>query len=61
MDKQNNQINLRAVHAALKEGARTPRALGSAIVKNVRLHAAGRSQHDDITLICFGRDADQEG
>jgi len=57
MDKQNNQINLRAVHTALQEGARTPRALGASIVKNVRLHAAGRSQHDDITLVCFGRSA----
>jgi phosphoserine phosphatase RsbU/P len=61
MDKQNRQINLRAVHAALQEGARTPRALGTGIVKHVRLHAAGRSQHDDITLICFGRNAGQEG
>ena len=29
--------------------------LGERLVKAVKQHAAGRSQHDDITLVCFGR------
>jgi serine phosphatase RsbU (regulator of sigma subunit) len=61
MDKKGEPANLRAIHAALREGAHTPRALGGGVVKNVRLHAAGRSQHDDITLVCFGRTAEQGG
>jgi len=57
MDKQNNQIHLKAVYTALQEGVRSPRALVERIVKIVKQHAAGRSQHDDITLVCFGRNA----
>ena len=57
MDKQNNQIHLKAVYTALQEGVRSPRALAERIVKIVKQHAAGRSQHDDITLVCFGRNA----
>jgi sigma-B regulation protein RsbU (phosphoserine phosphatase) len=55
MDKNNNQLQFQAFHAALKEGGLPPQALGDRIVKLVRQHAAGRSQHDDITLVCFGR------
>jgi sigma-B regulation protein RsbU (phosphoserine phosphatase) len=29
---------------------------GEAILAAVREHAAGRSQFDDITLVCFGRE-----
>ena len=45
----------RASYAALKEGKFSPRGLGERIIKAVKQHAAGRSQHDDITLVCFGR------
>ena len=58
MDKQNNQIHLKAVYTALEEGLRSPKALGERIVKIVKQHAAGRSQHDDITVVCFGRNPD---
>jgi sigma-B regulation protein RsbU (phosphoserine phosphatase) len=57
MDKNNNQLQFQAFHQALKDGALSPQALGDKIVKLVRQHAAGRSQHDDITLVCFGRTA----
>ncbi len=57
MDKQNNQLHLKAIYTALQEGARSPKALGERIVKLVQQHAAGRPQHDDITLVCFGRTA----
>jgi serine phosphatase RsbU (regulator of sigma subunit) len=55
MDKQNNQINLKAVEMALREGPLPPRILGERIINFVKQHAQGRSQHDDITLVCFGR------
>jgi serine phosphatase RsbU (regulator of sigma subunit) len=55
MDKNNNQLQFQAFHQALKDGPLPPQALGEKIVKLVRQHAAGRSQHDDITLVCFGR------
>jgi serine phosphatase RsbU (regulator of sigma subunit)/pSer/pThr/pTyr-binding forkhead associated (FHA) protein len=49
-------FGLKGIHAALKgENLRGPRALGERIVKAVKLHAAGRSQADDITLMCVGR------
>jgi sigma-B regulation protein RsbU (phosphoserine phosphatase) len=49
-------FGLKGVHTALKgEGPHTPRGLGERIVKAVKLHAAGRAQADDITLMCVGR------
>jgi serine phosphatase RsbU (regulator of sigma subunit)/pSer/pThr/pTyr-binding forkhead associated (FHA) protein len=32
-----------------------PEALGRAVIEAVGGHAAGRAQHDDIALVCFGR------
>jgi serine phosphatase RsbU (regulator of sigma subunit) len=55
MDRQNNLIHLKAIDGALREGLSGPAAIGERIVKNVKQHAAGRNQNDDITLVCFGR------
>jgi serine phosphatase RsbU (regulator of sigma subunit) len=55
MDTQNNQLQLRAIQGAFKDGPQPPHLLGERVVRAVRQHAAGRSQHDDITLVCFGR------
>ena len=44
---------LMKVLAGAREGVS---ALGEAIAAAVRDHCAGRSQFDDITIICFGRD-----
>jgi serine phosphatase RsbU (regulator of sigma subunit)/pSer/pThr/pTyr-binding forkhead associated (FHA) protein len=55
MDVQNNQLQHRAIHAAFEGGTESPHVLGQRMVKAVKQHAAGRSQHDDITLVCFGR------
>jgi serine phosphatase RsbU (regulator of sigma subunit) len=57
MDKDNNQLQFKAFHTALKDGGLPPQTLGERVVRLVRQHAAGRSQHDDITLVCFGRKA----
>jgi sigma-B regulation protein RsbU (phosphoserine phosphatase) len=55
MDTQNRQIGMEGIHKALQGGPMPPRDLGERIVKLVKQHAAGRSQHDDITLVCLGR------
>jgi serine phosphatase RsbU (regulator of sigma subunit) len=57
MDKEDKQLDLKAVYVALKEGLHSPRALGERIMKIVKQHSAGRSQHDDITIVCLGRTA----
>jgi phosphoserine phosphatase RsbU/P len=57
MNVQNVPFQLKGIHAAVGE-ARTglgPTELGERIIKSVKQHAAGRSQHDDIALVCFGR------
>jgi len=59
MDKQNHQLDLGAINTAVREGLHSPKALGERIAKIVKQHASGRSQHDDITIVCFGRDASQ--
>jgi sigma-B regulation protein RsbU (phosphoserine phosphatase) len=35
--------------------AGSPQMAGARIVKALKQHSAGRSQHDDITLVCLGR------
>jgi serine phosphatase RsbU (regulator of sigma subunit)/pSer/pThr/pTyr-binding forkhead associated (FHA) protein len=51
-----DSFGLKGIPAALKgEGRLTARGLGERIVKAVKLHAAGRAQADDITLMCVGR------
>lgn len=38
-----------------------PHELAQRIIRDVKQHTAGRSQNDDITLVCFGRDGDDAG
>jgi serine phosphatase RsbU (regulator of sigma subunit) len=46
----------KAVDAARANGnPLTPRTIGESLVRAVKDHAAGRSPHDDIALVCFGR------
>jgi serine phosphatase RsbU (regulator of sigma subunit)/pSer/pThr/pTyr-binding forkhead associated (FHA) protein len=55
---RNEPFGLEGIHAALAHGGPfTPRSLVERLVRAVRQHAAGRNQHDDISLVCFGRDA----
>ena len=41
--------------ATLQEGPWTPRTMGEKLVAAVKQHAAGCRQHDDISVVCFGR------
>ena len=53
---QKKKFEIGGIHKALLEaGPYRPRSLGERIVRAVERHAAGCNQHDDITLVCFGR------
>jgi serine phosphatase RsbU (regulator of sigma subunit) len=51
-DDSFGDVRLRETLAAAPRG---PAAAGEAILASVRDHAAGPTQFDDITIICFGR------
>lgn len=55
MDVNNIQLQKSGVYAAVQGEAFSPRGLGERVVKVVQQFAAGRSQHDDIALVGFGR------
>jgi sigma-B regulation protein RsbU (phosphoserine phosphatase) len=55
MNVQDLQLQTKGVYAAMQGEAYSPRALGEQVVKVVKQFAAGRSQHDDIALVGFGR------
>jgi serine phosphatase RsbU (regulator of sigma subunit) len=55
MDKDNKQLQVEGILAAIQGGRHSPRGLGERVVEAVKRHATGRSQHDDITLVCYGR------
>jgi len=57
MDVQDLPLQTKGVYAAMQGGAYSPRALGEQVVKVVKQFATGRSQHDDIALVGFGRTA----
>jgi serine phosphatase RsbU (regulator of sigma subunit) len=55
MDVNDVELKVRGVHAAVQGGAYSARALGERVVDVVKQFTAGRSQHDDIALVGFGR------
>jgi|GEM_PF-774629 len=53
-------FGLEGIAAAMASDAARPRAIdskkmGERVVEAVKKHAAGRSQNDDIAIVCFGR------
>jgi serine phosphatase RsbU (regulator of sigma subunit) len=55
MDVQDLQLQTKGVCAAVQGEAYSPRSLGEQVVKVVKRFATGRSQHDDVALVGFGR------
>jgi len=55
MDVQGLQLETAGLYAAVQGEAYSPRALGERVVSVVKQFTAGRSQHDDIALVGFGR------
>jgi phosphoserine phosphatase RsbU/P len=55
MDVNDVELQTKGVYAAVQGETYSPRALGERVVQAVKQFAAGRSQHDDIALVGFGR------
>jgi serine phosphatase RsbU (regulator of sigma subunit) len=55
MDANSIQLQSKGVCAAVHGEAYSPRALGERVLETVKQFAAGRSQHDDIAILAFGR------
>jgi serine phosphatase RsbU (regulator of sigma subunit) len=55
LDRQGHRFGEVRFQRALAEAPDGAAAVGEAILAAVHDHAAGRSQFDDITLVCFGR------
>jgi sigma-B regulation protein RsbU (phosphoserine phosphatase) len=55
MDAGEHQFAKKGVHAVLGGACGTPEAVGLRLLEAVKQHARGRSQQDDITLVCLGR------
>jgi serine phosphatase RsbU (regulator of sigma subunit) len=55
MDVNNVQLGTKGVYAAMQGEDYSPQVLGDRVVTVVKQFAAGRSQHDDIALVGFGR------
>jgi len=52
---QNERFGDARLHSMLIKASAGPAAAGEMLVQQVRTHAAGRSQFDDIPIIAFGR------
>jgi phosphoserine phosphatase RsbU/P len=55
MNVNNVQLQTKGVYAAVEGEAYSPRTLGERVVQAAKQFASGRSQHDDIALVGFGR------
>jgi serine phosphatase RsbU (regulator of sigma subunit) len=55
MDLQDLQLESKGLYAAMQGGAHSPRTLVEQVVRVVKEFSTGRSQHDDIALVGFGR------
>lgn len=54
-NKQEAEFQLEGIYSALKAGPLTPKVMGERLVTTLKKHFVGCKQHDDITVVCFGR------
>ncbi|HYT93279.1 MAG TPA: SpoIIE family protein phosphatase [Gemmataceae bacterium] len=54
-NKQDAEFQMEGAYSALLAGTPTAMAMGERLVAAVKQHALGCKQHDDITVVCFGR------
>jgi serine phosphatase RsbU (regulator of sigma subunit)/pSer/pThr/pTyr-binding forkhead associated (FHA) protein len=54
-NKLDADFQMQGVYNALKEGPYTAQAMGDRLVKAIKQHSLGCKQHDDITVVGFGR------
>ncbi|MFN9721056.1 MAG: SpoIIE family protein phosphatase [Planctomycetota bacterium] len=55
MDPDNTLYTKERVREFVRSGSHDPEELGRALLADVRRHANGRAQNDDITIMTFGR------
>jgi serine phosphatase RsbU (regulator of sigma subunit) len=55
MDHKSQSFGLGRLRTVLAEAPPGVAGAGESILASVRDHFAGRSQFDDITIVCFGR------
>lgn len=55
MNANDQQFGVAGLRSMLERSNVAPLRLGEQTLDAVKAHAAGREQHDDITLVCFGR------
>jgi len=55
MDRQRQPLGEERLKQLLAEAPPSPDAAGQAILATFRGHISGRSQSDDMTIVCFGR------
>jgi sigma-B regulation protein RsbU (phosphoserine phosphatase) len=55
---QDQEFKEQRVYEVLRAGPCTPRTLGERLVGAVKQYSLGCKQHDDITVVCFGRRED---
>jgi serine phosphatase RsbU (regulator of sigma subunit) len=55
LSPENERFGDQALRLHLASGPAMPAAAGESLLQQVRKHAAGQSQFDDITLVAFGR------
>ncbi len=55
MDPEGNLYTKERVREFVASGSPNPEELGKALLADVRVHANGRDQNDDITIMTFGR------
>jgi phosphoserine phosphatase RsbU/P len=53
--RDEKDFQIQGVRAVFEEGELSPQAIGERLVAAVKKHALGRKQHDDLTVVCFGR------
>jgi serine phosphatase RsbU (regulator of sigma subunit)/pSer/pThr/pTyr-binding forkhead associated (FHA) protein len=54
-DKDGVEFRMKRVHEVLRNGPFGPKAMGERLVAAVKQHSLGCKQHDDITVVCFGK------
>ncbi|MBI3406796.1 MAG: SpoIIE family protein phosphatase [Planctomycetes bacterium] len=54
-NKQDKDFHFDGALTALQNGPATPKAMGERLVAAVKEHSVGCKQHDDITVVTFGR------
>ncbi|MCA9096705.1 MAG: SpoIIE family protein phosphatase, partial [Planctomycetaceae bacterium] len=55
MNHQNELFSIERIRGLMEKNALSASELGGVILADVKKHANGRDQNDDITLMSFGR------